>query len=177
MTSERDRQASETLFRTVHLLFSINLPQFQKSIEINYNCIHQSFLYHFYKYVCCSRVYCGCCSVVLSSDLFIDNYHLYVFLFVTLSPLQQFLSVQSRFIDLVFLFLNHIFFLFSDVYCSCYTVVMLYDLSVHYNNYIYFFFHLLNNFACITTMRYYNNSNKHRKIKRKIDSKREILDL
>ncbi|SRR6266566_9359925 len=40
ITSEQDRQASETLFRTVHLLFSINPSQHQKSIEINYSYIH-----------------------------------------------------------------------------------------------------------------------------------------
>ncbi len=54
---------------------------------------------------------------------------------------------------------------------------MLYDLSVHSNNCIYFLFYLLDNFASIATIRHYNNSNKHLKIKRKIDSKRKILDL
>ncbi len=54
---------------------------------------------------------------------------------------------------------------------------MLYDPSVHHNNCIHFLYHLLGNFVSIATIRYYNNSNKHLKIKRKIDSKREILDL
>ena len=163
MTSERDRQASETdkrarqtserdTFSHCTPSFSINPPQHQKSIEINYNYIHQSFLHHFYKCVRCSRVYCGRCSVALSSDPFIDNHHLDTFLFITLFSLQQFLGVQSCFIDLIFLFSNHFFFLFSDVYCSCYNVVMLYDPSVHYNNCIYFLFHLLGNFASIATI-------------------------
>jgi len=93
---------------------------------------------------------------------------------------------NSTFIALIFkrsiafyksnIFLFEIYF-FSDVYCSCYSVAMLYDPSIHHSNRTYFFFHLLGNFAFIVTMQHYNNSNKHLRIKRKIDSKKEIFDL
>jgi len=74
--------------------------------------------------------------------------------------------------------LFELFFLFIlRHFCNYYSVVMLCDPFVHYNNRMQFCFHLLGNFAFIITMRYYNNSNKHLKIKIKIDSKREIFDL
>ena len=83
--SESASIASRPLFHTVHLLFSINPPQHQKSIEINYNYIYQSFLHHFHKYTHCSRVYYSRYNVALSSDPSVDNHHLYIFLFITLT--------------------------------------------------------------------------------------------
>ncbi len=79
MTSERARQASGPLFRTVHLLSSINPPQCQKSIEITQSYIHWTFPHSFYKCVYCVWVCCNCHNAALSYDPHLDRDHSYIF--------------------------------------------------------------------------------------------------
>ncbi len=88
MTSELARQASWPLFRIVYLLFSINPPQYQKSIEINYSYIYQSFLHHFYKCTRCSRACYSHYNVALLFDplstIIIYTYFFYNSIFISL---------------------------------------------------------------------------------------------
>ncbi len=135
------------------------------------------FLHHFYKYARCSRVYYGRYNVALSSDPSIDNHHLYTFLFITLFSLQQFLDVQSHFINLIFLFLNLFFFLFYNVYYCYYNIALLLQIRNCLINKKRNIYNYYNEQTDRTTLQRYNNCNKHRRIKRKIYSKREILNL
>jgi len=79
MHNERDNITSETLFRTVYLLSSINPSQRQKSIEINQNYIHWTFPHPFYKYIYYIQVRCNCYNIVLLYDPHLDRDHLYTF--------------------------------------------------------------------------------------------------